>query len=98
MFYRNQNNIGQKKTQSEDTFKTRLVASFKKNYTTSLLLIGMVVGCILDWSLGTMPRYTCGGMVIGIFVGSAMSVKARNEEKERQQRLEKKQTKSKNKS
>ena len=79
MFYRNQNNYGGK--QNQESLGQRFVRSFKKNYLVSFFLIGMVGGAVLDYSLGTMPKFTCGGMVSAIFIGSCANVKAKNEKK-----------------
>lgn len=63
----------------KESFKESLLRNFKSNYVTSLFLIGMVVGAIFDYSMGTMPKITCGCMVIAIIIGSCMNVKKKND-------------------
>ena len=69
------------------SLKEYFVEDFKKNYTTSFFLLFMFIGWVLDLSMGTMPRYTLTGMVLGAVIGSCASVKKRNNEKEREERL-----------
>ncbi len=78
---KNSNADGKKK----ESFKESVLRNFKSNYVTSLFLIGMVVGAIFDYSMGTMPKITCGCMVIAIVIGSCMNVKKKNEAANREE-------------
>ena len=69
----------------KESFKDSVLRNFKSNYVTSLFLIGMVVGAVFDYSMGTMPRITCGCMVLAIVIGSCMNVKKRNETANREE-------------
>ena len=84
MFKSNRNN------EEKKSLKEYFVEAFKKNYTTSFFLLFMFIGWILDLSLKTMPRYTLTGMVLGAVIGSCASVKKRNTDKEREERLKNK--------
>lgn len=75
-------------SKKKESFKESVLRSFKSNYVTSLFIIGMVVGAIFDYSMGTMPKITCGCMVLAIFIGSCMNVKKRNEANSKQQEQE----------
>lgn len=77
----------QEKKSEKKSLKEYFVEAFKKNYTTSFFLLFMFIGWVLDLSMGTMPRYTLTGMVLGAVIGSCASVKKRNNEKEREERL-----------
>ncbi|MGI5825559.1 MAG: AtpZ/AtpI family protein [Bacillota bacterium] len=81
-----QNNKSKKEEKNNASFRERLIIAFKNNYTTSVFLLCMVIGWILDLGLNTLPRYTVTGMVVGAVVGSCLSVKKRNDEKEREDR------------
>jgi F0F1-type ATP synthase assembly protein I len=83
MFYNKQKSSGNNNKKEEVSLRDRLIAAFKKNYTTSFFLLCMFIGWVLDLSLNTMPKYTVTGMVAGAVIGSCVSVKKRNEEKEK---------------
>ena len=79
-----------RKNGEKKPFKVYFAEAFKKNYTTSFFLLFMFIGWVLDLSLKTMPRFTLTGMVLGAVIGSCASVKKRNAEKEREERLKNK--------